>query len=104
MNWYPKQFLTGVLAVIALLFAMANGHAAEFPSRPIRIVVPYPAGGPTDILGRMAADFIGKDLKQAAFVESKPGAQGSIGAEAVARGEPDGYTLLVISGSMLAQN
>jgi tripartite-type tricarboxylate transporter receptor subunit TctC len=52
----------------------------------------------------MAADFLAKDLKQAAIVENKPGAQGAIGAEAVARGEPDGYTLLVVSGSMLAQN
>jgi tripartite-type tricarboxylate transporter receptor subunit TctC len=104
MRWHLNQALIGGLAGMAALFAVASGHAAEFPARPIRLVVPYPAGGPTDIIGRMAADFLAKDLKQAAIVENKPGAQGAIGAEAVARGEPDGYTLLVVSGSMLAQN
>jgi tripartite-type tricarboxylate transporter receptor subunit TctC len=67
-------------------------------------VVPYAAGGPTDVVGRMVADFLSKDLKQAAFVENKPGAQGAIGAEAVARGDADGYTLLVVSGSMFVLN
>jgi tripartite-type tricarboxylate transporter receptor subunit TctC len=104
MSWHLKQALIGGLAGIAFFFVAADSHAAEFPTRPIKVVVPYPAGGPTDIVGRVTADFIGRDLKQAAFVENRPGAQGSIGAEAVARGESDGYTLLVISGSMLAQN
>ena len=81
-----------------------SGNAAEFPARPIRVVVPYAAGGPTDILGRLVADFLGRDLGQAAFVENKPGAQGAIGAEAVARADADGYTLLVVAGSMIVQN
>jgi len=104
MSWHLKQALIGGLAGLAALFAATHGDAAEFPTRPIKVVVPYPAGGPTDILGRVTADFLSRDLKQAAFVENKPGAQGAIGAEAVARGEPDGYTVLVVSGSMLAQN
>ena len=68
------------------------------------MVVPYAAGGPTDILGRLVSEFIGRDLGQAAFVENKPGAQGAIGAEAVARADADGYTLLVVAGSMIVQN
>jgi tripartite-type tricarboxylate transporter receptor subunit TctC len=89
---------------LTALAATASGHAAEFPARPIRVVVPYAAGGPTDILGRLVSDFLGRDLGQAAFVENKPGAQGAIGAEMVARTEADGYTLLVVAGSMLVQN
>ena len=86
------------------LAASANGNAAGFPARPIRVVVPYAAGGPTDILGRLVGDFLGRDLGQAAFVENRPGAQGAIGAETVARAEADGYTLLIVAGSMIVQN
>jgi len=86
------------------LAATASGNAAEFPARPIRVVVPYAAGGPTDVLGRMVAEFLGRDLGQAAFVENRPGAQGAIGAETAARADPDGYTLLVVAGSMIVLN
>ena len=79
-------------------------RAAEFPARPIKIVIPYAAGGPTDIFGRLMAEYLGKDLKQAVFVENKAGAQGAIGAEMVAHAEPDGYTLLGTSGSVLILN
>ncbi len=92
------------LAGVTVLIASAASNAAEFPARPIRVVVPYAAGGPTDILGRLVADFLGKDLGQAAFVENKPGAQGAIGAETVARADADGYTLLVVAGSMIVLN
>jgi tripartite-type tricarboxylate transporter receptor subunit TctC len=104
MGWYLKSALIGWLAGMAVLVTAAEGNAAEFPARPLRVVVPYAAGGPTDILGRLIADFLARDLKQAAFVENKPGAQGAIGAEAVARGDADGYSLLVVSGSMLVLN
>ena len=67
-------------------------------------MVPYAAGGPTDVVGRVVANFLARDLKQAAFVENKPGAQGAIGSEAVARSDADGYTLLVVSGSMFVLN
>ena len=103
MGWYLKRAVIAGLAGIAAL-AAANGNATEFPSRPIRLVVPYAVGGPTDILGRLVADFLAKDLKQATFVENKPGAQGAIGAEAVARGDAEGYSLLVVSGSILVLN
>lgn len=103
MGRHFKSALIGGLVGVAALFAV-SGYAAEFPARPLRLVVPYAAGGPTDVVGRAVADFLARDLKQAAFVENKPGAQGAIGSEAVARSEADGYTLLVVSGSMFVLN
>src|ERR1700686_1846975 len=99
MNLLGRSALIAWLVGATALAATANGNAAEFPARPIRVVVPYAAGGPTAILGRLVSDFLGRDLGRAGFVENKPGAQGAIGAEAVARTEADGYTLLVVAGS-----
>jgi tripartite-type tricarboxylate transporter receptor subunit TctC len=79
-------------------------RAAEYPSRPIRLVVPYAAGGPTDVLARLIGNYLGSDLKQTTVVENKPGAQGAIAAEAVARAEPDGYTLFVTAASIMVLN
>jgi tripartite-type tricarboxylate transporter receptor subunit TctC len=90
--------------VVAALLAASSSRAAEFPTRPIKLVVPYAAGGPTDVLGRLVAEFLGRDLKQAVFVENKAGAQGAIGAEAVARSDPDGYTLFVTAASIIVLN
>jgi tripartite-type tricarboxylate transporter receptor subunit TctC len=104
MGRHLGSALTGALAGLTALFGLTAGYAAEFPARPIRLVVPYSAGGPTDVVGRVVADYMARDLKQAAFVENKPGAQGAIGAEAVARSDADGYTLLVVSGSMFTLN
>jgi len=101
MGGHLKSALIGALVVLA---GAAVSYAAEFPTRPIRLVVPYAAGGPTDVVGRVVADFLARDLKQATFVENKPGAQGAIGSEAVARSDADGYTLLVVSGSMFTLN
>jgi tripartite-type tricarboxylate transporter receptor subunit TctC len=66
--------------------------------------VPYAAGGPTDVLGRLVGEYLGRDLKQPVIVENKAGAQGAIGAEAVARSEPDGYTLFVTAASIFVLN
>jgi tripartite-type tricarboxylate transporter receptor subunit TctC len=90
--------------VVAALLAASSSRAAEFPTRPIKLVVPYAAGGPTDVLGRLVAEFLSRDLKQAVFVENKAGAQGAIGAEAVARSDPDGYTLFVTAASIIVLN
>ena len=104
MNLPSRCGLIACLVTVAALIAATGVGATEFPMRPIKVVVPYAVGGPTDILGRLVADFIGRDLTQAAFVENKPGAQGAIGAEMVARAEPDGYTLLVTAGSIIVLN
>jgi tripartite-type tricarboxylate transporter receptor subunit TctC len=96
--------LVSCLVTAVAFIAASNVRAAEFPVRPIKLVIPYAAGGPTDIFGRLMAEYLGKDLKQAVFVENKAGAQGAIGAEMVAHAEPDGYTLLGTSGSVLILN
>ena len=83
---------------------MTSARAADYPTRPIKLVVPYAAGGPTDVLGRLVGEYLGRDLKQPVFVENKAGAQGAIGAEAVARSEPDGYTLFVTAASIFVLN
>jgi tripartite-type tricarboxylate transporter receptor subunit TctC len=103
MNSRARSVLTACL-VIAAAIAAPGARAAEFPTRPIKLVVPYAAGGPTDVLGRLVAEFLGRDLKQAVFVENKAGAQGAIAAEAVARSEPDGYTLFVTAASIIVLN
>src|SRR5712672_4282713 len=102
MNWRGKAAL--VFGFVAALAVAPQGQAAEYPTRPIKLVVPYAAGGPTDVLGRLVAEFLGRDLKQVVVVENKAGAQGAIGAEAVARSEPDGYTLFVTAASIFVLN
>src|SRR5882762_692404 len=88
----------------AALAVAPQVQAAEYPTRPIKLVVPYAAGGPTDVLGRLVGEYLGRDLKQVVVVENKAGAQGAIGAEAVARSEPDGYTLFVAAASIIVLN
>ena len=85
------------LAVAIALFAAAFGARAEdaYPSHPITMVVPFAAGGPTDILGRVVAQAIGPTLGQSIIVEDVTGAGGTIGAAKVARAAPDGYTMVM---------
>jgi tripartite-type tricarboxylate transporter receptor subunit TctC len=92
------------LAFTVMLPTAPESRAAEYPTRPIRLVVPYVAGGPTDVLGRMVAEYLSRDLKQTVFIENKAGAQGAIGAEVVAHVEPDGYTLLFTASSVIELN
>ncbi|AOB26412.1 MULTISPECIES: tripartite tricarboxylate transporter substrate binding protein BugE [Bordetella] len=80
------------LAVLALMAAVPAAHA-DFPERPITLIVPFPAGGPTDIVGRVAAAKAGEILGQQIVVENRTGAAGTIGITATARAKPDGYTL-----------
>src|SRR3978361_535550 len=93
-----------LVAGFAVALMATNAHAADYPTRPIKLVVPYAAGGPTDVLGRLVGEYLGRELKQAVIVENKAGAQGAIGAEAVARSELDGYTLFVTAASIIVLN
>ena len=104
MNLRARSALIFCLGLVAAIAAAPYAQATGFPTRPIRLVIPYAAGGPTDIFGRLLAEYLGRDLKQTVFVENKAGAQGAIGAETVARAEPDGYTLFGTSGSVLILN
>src|SRR5882757_2212510 len=88
---------------VALLVTPALAQPA-YPSRTIKMIVPYPAGGTTDFLGRMVADQLHTGLGASVVVENKPGASTSTGAEWVARAEPDGYTLLMATSTTLAIN
>ena len=94
------------LAVIAFSAAVAcsAAKADDYPTQPVRIVVPFAAGGPTDIVGRIIGSKLGELLGQQFFVENKTGAGGNIGADTVAKAPPDGYTLLVATVSTHAIN
>jgi tripartite-type tricarboxylate transporter receptor subunit TctC len=102
MGWRAGS--VAIFGLAAALLVAPQTRAAEFPNRPIKLVIPYAAGGPTDIFGRVLADYMGRDLKQSVIVENKGGAQGAIAAEMIARSEPDGYTLFGTSGSVLVLN
>jgi len=94
-----------VLSALTVFVAAAKSPAEEvYPSRLVRIVVPYPAGGGTDTLARLLADQLSRKWGQAAIVENVGGAAGNIGASEVARATPDGYTLLLSSPGPIATN
>ena len=86
-----------------LLCALSSWSVAQtYPSKPIHLVVPFPPGGPTDIVGRMVAQKLSDGVGQNVVVENRPGAGGTVGSAAVAKAAPDGYTLLYGSTSTLA--
>ncbi|WP_334187530.1 Bug family tripartite tricarboxylate transporter substrate binding protein [Noviherbaspirillum sp.] len=88
---------TGLMAC-AFMLSLGAAHAQDaknYPDKMIKVVVPYPAGGATDTLGRMLANRLEGSWKQSAIVENKPGASGNIGSDQVAKSAPDGYTVLV---------
>ncbi len=80
---------------LALCLVAAPQAHAQYPTKPIRMIVPYAAGGTTDVLARIMADKLGQALGQTVLVEYKPGAGGTIGAEAAAKSPPDGYTIVM---------
>jgi tripartite-type tricarboxylate transporter receptor subunit TctC len=77
------------------VFTPLAGWSQAYPNRPIKIIIPFPPGGPTDILGRIVAQKLSERLGQSVIVDNKPGASGMIGADMVAKAAPDGYTLLI---------
>src|SRR5437660_1608844 len=91
-------------AALLLWTALAGAQEPAYPTRPIRIVVPFPAGGAADAIPRVIGERLASRWGQPVVVENRAGASGSIGAEAVARAEPDGYTLLATPPAPLVIN
>jgi tripartite-type tricarboxylate transporter receptor subunit TctC len=86
---------TATLGLAPVLAAPALRAQPAFPNKPLRMIVPYPPGGSTDIIGRLSAEAMGQHLGKPIVVENRPGAGGNIGALAAAQAEPDGYTLFI---------
>src|SRR5262245_20123866 len=86
--------VAGFLALPAL-----PATAQQYPSKSVRMIVPFGAGGPADVFGRVIAQHLSEQLKQSFVIENRPGAGAIIGTDAVAKAAPDGYTLLVMSNT-----
>jgi tripartite-type tricarboxylate transporter receptor subunit TctC len=95
---------TILAALFASLLAVAQAADDEYPNRPVKIVVPFAPGGSTDVVARILADKLGTEFKQSFIVDNRAGAGGNIGADAVAKSQPDGYTLLMGTTGVLAIN
>ena len=92
------------LSFSATLPGIGSAAAQSYPNRLIKLVVPFPAGGPLDITARAIADKMSGSLKQPFMIENRPGAGGNIGTEVIARAAPDGYTLGMVLGTTLTVN
>jgi tripartite-type tricarboxylate transporter receptor subunit TctC len=99
-----REAIAGFAGGLALLTGRAAFAQAAYPSRTIKMIVPYPAGGTTDFLGRLVADQLKSGLGATVAVENMPGAGTTLGAEQVAKADPDGYTLLMATSTTLAIN
>jgi tripartite-type tricarboxylate transporter receptor subunit TctC len=96
-----RRFLLAAAFGLAL---SASAHAQDYPTRPIKIIVPYPAGGSADLLPRIFAEKLGAKWGQPVVVENRPGAGGNVGAEVAYKAEPDGYTLFATAPGPLIVN
>ena len=99
-----RRLFLGSLAGCALASSTGAFAAADFPARPIRLVIPQAPGSGADVVGRMLADFMARDLKQSVVVDNKPGANGIIASQLVQREPADGYTVLLTSVSLVSFN
>jgi tripartite-type tricarboxylate transporter receptor subunit TctC len=94
----PYAWLVAAAGLAFAVFALPNPAAAEdYPLRPVRLIIPFPAGGSNDVVGRLVATYLGERFGRQLVVDNRSGAGGVIGTEAVAKSPPDGYTLLLVS-------
>ena len=101
MHEFLSAFAVGLAAILACL---GYSKAQDYPTRPIRFVVPYTPGGTVDVIARALAQTMGDSLGQQIIVDNRPGAAGNLGTEAVAKSAPDGYTLLLSTSTPLTTN
>ena len=92
------QILCAVFSV-ALSFLTTSPAHAQWPNKPVRFVVPFPAGGSTDVVGRLIAEHLRQGLGQSFVIDNRAGAGGTTGSDAVAKAAPDGYTMLIGAGT-----
>src|SRR5262249_53049853 len=95
-----RRDFVALLVVVALIAGANPVHGADYPNRSVRVIVPYPAGGPTDLLARLAAQMLTESFGQDFFVENVSGASGVRGALMVAAAPDDGYTLMVATSDL----
>jgi tripartite-type tricarboxylate transporter receptor subunit TctC len=95
----PRRRFFRLVTGAAVLPTMSRAWALDYPTRPVRIIVGFPPGGPTDIFARLISEWLSKRLGQAFIVENRPGAGSTVGISAVVSAPPDGYTLLLVSTS-----
>jgi tripartite-type tricarboxylate transporter receptor subunit TctC len=93
-RYFGRSVIVAGLALVAALALPPVGAAQDYPARAVKIIVPFPAGGTADVMPRIFAEWLAKKWSQPVVVENRTGAAGNIGAEAVAKADPDGYTLL----------
>jgi tripartite-type tricarboxylate transporter receptor subunit TctC len=110
-NWRtPVRFASLVAGLVAAFLPLqsiaqtADGDASSFPSRPVRMIVPFPPGGPTDVTARLFAQKLGEQWGQAVVVENRPGGNSALGAQQAAKAAPDGYTILVVMDTTMVMN
>ena len=97
-----KYILCFTTCIFSICVNAQSNSALNYPNKPIRIIVPFPAGGTSDVLARLIGQKLGDAWGQMVVVENKPGASGNLGAEMVAHATPDGYTLLLMDVGTLA--
>ena len=95
----PKQFLHLAAGAAALPALSRIARAQAYPARPVRVIVGFPAGGPTDITARLIGQWLSERLGQQFVIENRPGAGSNIAVETVVRAPPDGYTLLIVGAT-----
>src|SRR5258705_13435256 len=98
------QFLARLLATLALLFLPPLAVAQDFPTKPIKLIVPFPAGGPNDIIARVVGQRMSELTKQPIVIDNRGGQAGVLGTDPVAKAPPDGYTLGIVNCGALAIN
>ncbi len=99
-----RMALVGAGLAFAVLMPAGAGHAQDYPSRAVRVIVPYPAGGATDIVARVMQEWLMRKWNQPIVIDNRSGAAGNIGTEAAFKSEPDGYTVLVNAPSPMTVN